>query len=247
MKTITIVGTGNVGTHLFKAFSTVTGLTVDLVNSRQPDISRLQSDFIIIAVSDKAIATVAKAIANKTPGYDGIVAHTSGSVGMEILRPIFKHYGVFYPLQTFSKDIDIQDYRSIPVFVEGESEKMLGSLKELAGLFSGTVYPLTSDLRRQLHLASVFACNFVNAMYAISEDILKAEGIPFDVVRPLIEQTARKVTDHSPAECQTGPARRGDMEVIHSHEAMLGENEKLEKIYRTITDYIIEKYVVAGK
>lgn len=240
--TSAIVGEGNVGTHLIRALP-----GSKLFNSRTLDKLDSCFDFILITVSDKAIRPVAEKISLLLPSFSGIVCHTSGSVGMEILSTLFKNYGVFYPLQTFSKGIEIADYPSIPIFIEGNSTETLKKIGVLAKSTFNTVYHFSSDKRRCLHVASVFACNFVNAIYTVASDLLKENEIPFDVLKPLIAQTAAKVMNFPPEECQTGPAKRGDDEIIRAHLRSLGENSQNAKIYKTITDYITSHYAASCK
>lgn len=241
METTTIVGKGNVGSHLYKALRNICADAV-LVDSRTLERLDASSKIIIIAVSDSGIPEVARSIYLRIPDFKGVVAHTAGSVGMNVLKPYFGHYGVFYPLQTFSREVDIVNFREIPVFIEGADSHSSESLMKLAHTVSNSVYEYSSDLRRKLHLASVFACNFVNAMYSIAEDILEEDSIPFETVHALIWMTARKVLSRSPEECQTGPAHRGDLEVIASHLDALATSPEIAGIYRSVTDYILKKY-----
>lgn len=237
---IAIIGSGNVAFHLYKAFSDK-GLNVSLINSRT--IENLDDSFnsIIVSVSDKAISEVSDAIALRLPRYEGIVAHTAGSVPLDILLPLFHNCGVFYPLQTFNKNIPIPDFSIIPVFVEGNNEKALSLLQSLASSVSRNVYALDSEKREKLHLASVFACNFTNAMYGVADEILKDTGIPFSALLPLIERTAAKVHETSPSDCQTGPAIRGDYSVMQHHLEMLASHPDLQRLYSLVSSLISSK------
>lgn len=237
---IAVIGCGNVGTHISRAFRQC-GLKCELSSSR--DLKRVRCDFdvLILAVSDSAIEKVAETLFKQIKGFDGIVVHTSGSVSMEVLAPYFKNYGVFYPLQTFSRDIPMLHLEEVPIFLEANNEPTFKTLKKLAKEVFLHVYNLDSSVRKKLHLASVFACNFVNAMYTAASEILEAEGLPFDVVKPLIMQTANKVSVVSPALCQTGPAVRGDIEVVKTHISLLEANPELKEIYTKLTQYIIKK------
>lgn len=199
-------------------------------------------DLILLTVSDKAITVVAERVSQILKDYQGVVAHTAGSVSMEILAPFFKNYGVFYPLQTFSKDIGISDYREIPVFIEGNDHRNTCVLKDIARKIFDAVYDYSSVKRKKLHLASVFACNFSNAMFSIAEDILSKENIPFPVLHALIRMTAMKVMTDSPYCSQTGPARRGDHETLNEHIQDLSSYPELQSIYRLVSSYIENKY-----
>lgn len=199
-------------------------------------------DILIFAVPDTAIKAVAYSVSISIPHFKGVVAHTAGSIGIKILEPLFKRFGVFYPLQTFSKDIEIEKYEEIPVFIEGNDIFTTAELKKLATEISNNVYNLDSTTREKLHIASVFACNFVNGMYLIAEDILKKENIPFNVIHALVKQTASKAISVTPFECQTGPARRDDKITINKHLQLLESNAVLYNIYKLMSEYIINKY-----
>lgn len=239
---IAIIGTGNVGTHFFKALNGNPEHFVSLINSRNLEGLTPEFDLILLSVSDSVLKDVAEAVAGKMAGHDPIVAHTAGSVPMEILRPFFKNYGVFYPLQTFSKEIEIADYREIPIFIEGNSPIIVEKLREFAADFFDRQYILDSNKREKLHLASVFACNFSNAMYGIAEEILQENGLPFQVLLPLISQTADKVRRISPFHAQTGPARRGDTSVMDKHLSSLSDDSMKRDIYKALSELLLKKY-----
>ena len=239
---IAIIGTGNVGTHLFKALSGNSEYSVRLINSRNLEGLTPEFDLILLSVSDSVLKDVAEAVAGKVAGHDPIVVHTAGSVPMEVLKPFFKNYGVFYPLQTFSKEIEIADYREIPIFIEGKSPIIVEKLRGVAADFFDRQYILDSNKREKLHLASVFACNFSNAMYGIAEDILNENGLPFQVLLPLISQTADKVRRISPYQAQTGPARRGDTLVMDKHLSSLSDDSMKRDIYKALSELLLKKY-----
>lgn len=241
MKKIAIIGNGNVGTHLFKVF-TKKKKDVSLINSHSLEGLHPDFDYLIISVKDNAIEEVAKRISSMMSGFVGTVAHTSGSTGISVLAPYFKEYGVFYPLQTFSKDIPINDYSIIPVFIEGNNRQSTYNLRNLAKDVFAKIYELTSEKREMLHVASVFACNFSNVMYSIASDILKENEIPFEVLIPLLTQTTNKLNYSSPDECQTGPAIRGDVNIIKNHLALLAGKEDLQKIYKELSEFILKRY-----
>lgn len=236
---VLIIGEGNVGSHLCKAFRQ-SGIKVACVSSREFSGALLSynADIILLAISDAAIPEVARQLSGELPDFKGVVAHTAGSVGIGALEGYFLNYGVFYPLQTFSKEIDIPDYPSIPIFIEGNNSTSESALEALAKSTFKSVFQYPTEKRARLHLASVFSCNFVNALYAIAQQILQDEDIPFDVVKPLITQTARKVLTNSPVDCQTGPASRGDEAVIISHLNALSSHPQLQNVYSILSDYI---------
>lgn len=156
---------------------------------------------------------------------------------MELWKGLTPRYGVLYPMQTFSKQRDV-DFSALPFFIEASSPAELNLLRAVASALSSKVYEATSDQRRHLHLAAVFACNFVNHMYALSAQILEKHGIPFDVMLPLTDETARKIHELSPMQAQTGPAVRYDINVIDKHMEMLAEEKTLHELYKSISESI---------
>lgn len=234
--TVAIVGTGNVATHLCRAFERKAN--VFQVSPHSFEGMPLKPDFVIISVKDSVIAEVAKNL----PPTKGIVAHTSGSVSMTVLAPFANEYGVFYPLQTFSKDVPL-DYSEIPFFIEGNNPETTSALCKLARLISTDVHIADSEARKTLHLASVFACNFSNAMIGIGAEILADAGMDYHLLLPLLRQTVAKLEKLSPSEAQTGPAVRKDFPVINAHLKMLEEKDDpgLAEIYENLTNMIIIK------
>jgi len=233
MKQITIIGTGRVATHLCVALSDKVDELINVPSRTLEDLP-LTSDIYIIAVSDDAITD----LASRLPRLHGIVAHTSGSVPADALAPFTDQYGVFYPLQTFSKGDEL-DYSEIPVFVEGSAPEVVTELTWLASRFSRSVHEADSPRRRVLHIASVFACNYVNHLWTIAERLLAADSLSLDVLRPLIKATASKIQRMSPQEAQTGPAARGDRSIIDAHiKALEGTPE--QEIYRMLAESILQ-------
>lgn len=191
-----------------------------------------QADAIIIAVKDDAIDAVAAAIGD----YEGVALHTAGSVPMSIFSGNVKHYGVLYPMQTFTKGREV-DFRSVHCFIEGSDDTAYKVIREVAESISDNVHDMTSDNRRYLHLAAVFACNFTNHCYTLAADILEKRGIPFDTLLPLIDETAAKVHAVHPAAAQTGPAIRYDETIINAHIALL-DDEMKAAIYELLSQSI---------
>lgn len=229
---ITIIGGGNVASHLNIALKDKTETV--LVNPRTFEGMPESPNLIIIAVADKAIEEVAKRI-NKTEAF---VFHTSGSTPINILQDVGPNIGVFYPLQTFTRNFDLK-YEEIPIFIEASNKQTKEKLQQLASLVSPHIYEADSQKRKQLHLASVFACNFTNALAGIADKLLNDTGFDFSVLYPLMKATVRKLDKLSPREAQTGPAVRGDMEVIAMHLEMLEKyHPNLKNIYNLFTDYI---------
>ncbi|MDE6578545.1 MAG: DUF2520 domain-containing protein, partial [Muribaculaceae bacterium] len=165
----------------------------------------------------------------------------SGSIPATVLQNKADRYGVCYPMQTFTKGVDM-DYSSIPFFVEGDTDQTLSALKSLAALISESVMEADSEKRRLLHLASVFACNFTNHLIHIADTLLQEKGMDYKVLLPLIRQTVNKLSSASPAESQTGPAARNDLTVVNRHLEMLEDKPQLRNIYKEITDSIITQH-----
>lgn len=218
-------------THLYKAIKP--HREVCLINPRTLEGFPVNPEMVILSVSDKAIVEVA----NRLPHSDAIIAHTAGSVQMDVLNDISNKRGVFYPLQTFTKDVDL-NYEEIPVYVEGSDTETISALKELAATFTKTVKEADSDQRKKLHLASVFACNFTNALMGVSYQLLDEAGIDFSDILPLISQTVNKLKDKTPKEAQTGPAVRYDQKVIETHLRMLKSRPDFQDIYIQLTNLI---------
>ena len=243
---IVLLGSGNVATHLFKAFSATEGIRVKQVYNHSKNtlgyfqnktevithISEIvEADIYLMALKDDVIPDVATQLQDK----QGLVVHTSGSVALEALKGC-KRQGVLYPLQTFSKENEV-NYSEIPFCVEANNSEDLQLLKSLAGKISGKAYEINSVQRKKLHLSAVFVCNFVNHLYAVGEQICQKSNIPFDILKPLIAETANKVQHASPAKVQTGPAIRNDQSTINGHLQLLESNENKE-IYQLLTTAI---------
>lgn len=242
---IILIGAGNLATSLGKAlldaghdilqvFSrTVESATklADLCGAAPVnDISKVRddADLYVLSVKDSVLAELIPQLCKGKESH--VFVHTAGSVSMDVFQGMAIHYGVFYPMQTFSKS-RLVGFENIPCFVEGSDEFSLHLLDSLARELSNSVYHLSSADRKYLHLSAVFACNFVNHCYAISQDILGKHGIPFDVMLPLIDETARKIHELSPVDAQTGPAVRYDGNVIREQSLLLRDNPMLKEIY----------------
>ena len=236
IKRITIIGQGNVATHLSEVLA-ISGFDIYNVNSRTLANLRSDSDLYIISVSDDAI----KDVLLKMPKLPGIVAHTSGSVSIEVLSGSADRFGVFYPLQTFTKNIKLK-YDEIPFFIEGSNESVTEMLKTVALSISPKVYDADSQRRKCIHVASVFACNYVNHLWTIADEILKQQGLSIEVLFPLIDATVDKMHHLSPEKSQTGPAVRGDISIINSHLNYLEKSDDIKKIYEILANSILRKY-----
>ena len=245
---VSIIGSGNVAQHLIVAFSKTTDIELVQVFARKdaavahltsPDKiytnfnDIIAADLFIIAITDDAITEVSAAI----PFSNELVVHTSGSVSIEAInnknRP-----GVFYPLQTFSKSKEV-DFKTIPICIETKNEKDFEILEKVAKSISNTVYKINSEQRKALHIAAVFVCNFVNHLYQIGNDICIENDLPFDILKPLIQETANKILTLSPNQAQTGPAKRKDIQTINAHLNFLSDDNQKE-IYKMLTKSIID-------
>ena len=195
------------------------------------------ADIYIISVTDNALCEVAAAVAKCFP--DALLLHTAGSIPMEALHEAgATRYGVLYPMQTVNKN-NVTSLRNITTFIEGCDENVTAQIEKTALLVSKKVVYATSQQRCSLHVAAVFACNFSNAVYNMAYELMQRNGLPFDAMLPLIDEAARKVHRMSPIEAQTGPARRGDGNVMNAHMAML--DSELANIYETLSNYIMKR------
>ncbi|WP_264564026.1 Rossmann-like and DUF2520 domain-containing protein [Flavobacterium sp. N3904] len=243
---ITIIGSGNVAQHLIDAFAKSNAVEIIQVYSRsQKQISPLldsskitndwnalaQADLYIIAVSDDAIASVS----SQLPFENRLVVHTSGSASLATLDDKNRK-GVFYPLQTFTKGKAI-DFKTIPFCLETQFENDYEILKKVSQSISDNVYKIDSHQRKALHVAAVFVNNFTNYLYQLGNDICQENHVPFDILKPLILETAEKLLTLSPKDAQTGPAKRNDISTIEAHESFLS-NENQSTIYKILTQSI---------
>ena len=195
------------------------------------------ADIAIISVADYALRDVAAAVAQCFPS--ALLLHTAGSIPMTALREAgATRYGVLYPMQTVNKNSPVS-LRNITTFVEGCDDAVTAQIEKVAAMLSDKVVYATSEQRCSLHVAAVFACNFPNAVYNMAYELMQRNGLPFDAMLPLIDEAARKVHRMSPLEAQTGPARRGDENVMNAHKSML--DSELANIYETLSNYIMKR------
>lgn len=248
MISISLIGFGNIGKQLFKAFNKKEGVTVKQVYSPslKPQkkgktsfinvIENLQkSTIFIIAISDDEIGSFSE----KIPFENELVVHTAGSVSMKALASKNRR-GVFYPLQTFSEGSKIK-WKEIPVCVEAENEKDLELLMRLGYLLTKKVISLSSEKRLQLHLGAVWVNNFSNHLFHLAEDFLNDAQLDFDLLKPLIKETVNKIKKSSPSKVQTGPAKRNDQKTMEAHLELLN-NPKHKEIYKLLSESIQQKF-----
>ena len=240
---IVLIGQGNVATNLHHAFA-LKGLRTRMVSSREGLDSLPAADVYIYAVRDEALPQVVQRIAEESqkPANTHLRAalhlHTSGTMPISVFSNALPHAGVMYFFQTFSKAKLIDDFSQIPVFVEGKQIDDLSAIFTLAQTLTPRVYEASQHDRERLHVAGVFANNFTNHMYAIAADILKDTHIPFQVLLPLIDQTAEKVHHLSPHDAQTGPAKRHDEQVMNHHLSLLTTPEQ-KQLYTLLSKMIM--------
>jgi predicted short-subunit dehydrogenase-like oxidoreductase (DUF2520 family) len=251
---ITLIGSGKVATqlgfqlhHLGKTIPEVYSPNLKHAQSLASqieavaisDLSNLspQADLYIIAVSDNAIETVIKTIKINCK----TVVHTAGSIPLQILESLSPNHGVLYPLQTFTKEKTV-DFSRIPFCIEASNRITRSSLLNFAGQLSDDVRYISTQQRLLLHVAAVFVSNFSNLMYLMGEELLQTAGLPFDILNPLIEETAAKIGGILPHRAQTGPAVRNDEITIQKHLDLLKDFPDKQEIYKLLSEKIIRHF-----
>jgi predicted short-subunit dehydrogenase-like oxidoreductase (DUF2520 family) len=246
---VVLIGHGNVGSHLARVFKNTEGIQLRQIFStrkiendaaleeiRTNRLSKISSKaaVYILAVPDDKISSISKKLLLK----EKLVVHTSGSASIQVLSNKNRR-GVFYPLQTFSKGTPV-NFKEIPVCVEAHKIEDLLILLKLGNLISEKASKISSKERSEIHLAAVFINNFVNELYHISEDIMKKHTLDFDLLKPLIKETANKIQRLTPAQAQTGPAKRNDNKTIERHLEQL-EDKSQKSIYTLLTESILKR------
>ncbi|MBP6230449.1 MAG: DUF2520 domain-containing protein [Paludibacteraceae bacterium] len=237
MQELVVIGAGNVATHLAIALQKK-GVHIRQVVSRTEASAQAlaktlstsytckknevytDADIYICCVKDSEIATALAGI----PLQNKVVLHTAGSVSIDVLRPFSSNFGVLYPLQTFSKSKTV-DWQNIPLYIEGNSTETTEKIHTLATLLSNKVQVVNSDKRKDIHIAAVFSCNFVNHLYTLSAELLDKAGVDFKELLPLIQETSEKLDTLTPFEAQTGPAMRNDTLIMEEHMAQLAKKD----------------------
>lgn len=264
MKTV-LIGAGNVATHLGKALAAAGHDILQVCSRTMASAASLaqalgaaatddpgglttDADVYIFAVKDQALEELVGAVSKRLgpvgggrlaseasgEGREKLLLHTSGSMPLDVFRGKAPHYGVLYPMQTFSKQRDL-DFRAIPCFIEYNDAPSRQAIQSLASSITDMTYELSSEERKYLHLSAVWACNFVNHCYGVAHEILSRHHIPFEVMLPLIDETASKVHDLCPRDAQTGPAVRYDDNVIRAHLALLDGQPQLSQLYEQLS------------
>lgn len=253
VKKIVIIGAGNVGCHIARKLHTA-GYTISQVaGRRESNVLKLAADLdasysltfekiltgqdlYIMALPDEAM----EEILPRLPLTNELLVHTSGSVSMDLLQPYSENTGVFYPLQTFTRKRHI-DLKEVPILIEANRIDNENRLTAVAAKLSTDVRLIDSINRLYIHIAAVFASNFSNHMYDIAGKLLEEHGHDFDLMGPLILETARKAITMGPDNAQTGPAKRKDLNTMQKHISLLSDNAAAKEIYRIISESIIEK------
>lgn len=249
---IVLIGAGNVATHLGKALHEK-GYIIRMVYSRTIESARLlaeeigcpytteieyvdnDADIYIVSIKDSVLDLILPRLVRLNP--KALFVHTAGSVSIDIWKGLTDRYGVLYPMQTFSKQRKV-DFENVHFFIEANSLEDTETLKKTASSLSTHVFEASSEQRKYLHISAVFACNFVNHMYAICEQILSSNGLPFSAMLPLIDETAEKVHHLPPVMAQTGPAQRNDTNIMESHMKMLKNAPETALLYKLISENI---------
>ncbi|KAA6323284.1 hypothetical protein EZS27_027261 [termite gut metagenome] len=250
---IVFVGAGNLATHLAKAFyrnghrilqvysrteSSARALAEKVGADYTTDLHKLPTNDISLYAVSLTDSAFTELLPEMTTGREqALWVHTAGSLSIDVWENRVKRYGVLYPLQTFSKQREV-DFRNVPFFIEAAHKEDTEYLKTLVGSLSSKIYEADSEQRKNLHLAAVFACNFVNHLYALSADILETCDLPFELLLPLIDETARKIHELPPEYAQTGPAVRYDKNIMGKHLSMLTGQPEVQKIYRLLSENI---------
>lgn len=249
---VVVIGSGNVAESLAQAIAEAEDLglvqifarneergrkVAELANTEWSNTSLIEADLYLISVSDNAVEGCAKTL--HIP-QNAVVAHTAGCCSIDALAP-HTHRAVFYPFQTFSVGRKVNFAKGY-IFLEGATDHALQTVKEVAHRLTSKVEMADSARRAVIHLSGVFACNFANAMYANAAEVLASAGLPFDIVAPVIEETAEKAVGVlNPAATQTGPARRGDTQTLERHRKMLADKPLTKEIYDKISEDICER------
>lgn len=254
---VSFIGSGNLAWHLAPALDNA-GFVIKEVYSRNHrhaealtgrlyqaevkaslDFSTSDSSVFIVAVNDDSISDIAREIILPD---DAVLAHTSGSVPLNDLQfAATANIGVFYPLQTFSKSKKV-DFKQTPIFIESNNDETKRTLLSLAKAISNNVKVISSEERKALHVAAVFASNFTNHMLMLSQKIMEQNSLEFDWLKPLIIETINKSMQVGPEAAQTGPASRGDIETLEKHMAFLQNDPDLSEVYQIISQHIINHY-----
>lgn len=249
---ITIIGSGNVATHFGAALKNAGHKIVQVYSPNMHNAALLayhigaqavddvqhitdDVDMFLISVKDDVIEDVARQLSS----HQKLTVHTSGATPLDVISKHNQFAGVLYPLQTFSKVREV-DFKQVPICIEAVDAGVHNILHTLASTLSANVYDVDTNGRKILHLAAVFACNFPNNLYAVAQQLLAAHNLDFNLLRPLILETAQKVQHSFPGEVQTGPAVRNDKKTMDAHMALLQNNAEVQQLYSLLSQSIIK-------
>ncbi|MDR1667609.1 MAG: DUF2520 domain-containing protein [Bacteroidales bacterium] len=250
MQTV-MIGAGNVAVHLSKALQEKGNPVVQVYSRSAPSAAALagmldtdyttsvrelrrDAELYVMAVSDDAVPEVLSTL----PLTEQLIVHTAGSVPIGVFDKKMHNYGVLYPLQSFSKQHAV-DLSGVPVFLEANTPSNLKILWDVAEKIFSEVYEATSEKRLLLHVAAVFASNFTNSLYGVAAQLLQTSGFAFDVLCPLVMETARKAAaSGNPVHVQTGPARRNDQNVLCKHIELLAAYPQWQQLYLQLSETI---------
>jgi predicted short-subunit dehydrogenase-like oxidoreductase (DUF2520 family) len=252
---IVMIGAGNLAIHLSKALQDAGNDLIQVFSRSEKSAAwlagvlktdyttaihnvRPNAELYIIAITDDAIPEIVSCL----PFTERLVVHTAGSIPRDVFAGKMRNYGIFYPLQSFSKACPV-DFAGIPVFLEANTPENLQTLQSLAEQISSNVSELSSEKRLLLHLAAVFGSNFANSLYEIAAQITEKAGLTFDVLSPLLSETLRKATNaHHPASVQTGPAKRNDRRVLQEHIDLLTAHPEWRQLYVQMSECIRQQH-----
>ncbi|MDN3580280.1 Rossmann-like and DUF2520 domain-containing protein [Mucilaginibacter flavus] len=252
---LTFIGSGNVATHMAAAFKNAGHRIVQVYSPNLHNASLLayhvgaaatdniadisaDTGLFIISVKDDAIEQIAQTLAS----HQKLMVHTSGATSLDVLLKYTDKAGVLYPLQTFSKTREV-DFLNVPLCIEAASDSIYADLQQFAATVSNRVYSINSAGRKILHLAAVFACNFPNYLYGVAQQLLAHHQLDFNLLRPLILETAEKVQQQAPASVQTGPAVRNDQSTMAAHLQLLHDEPQMQAIYTLLSQAIIKNNI----
>lgn len=254
IKKVVLIGAGNVAVHLGQALSNA-GIKIIQVAGRseaqveelagqlacsytlQPHNLKIDADIYILAVNDESYGKVLE----EFPLEGKFLIHTSGSLPIDMFKEHTKNYGCIYPLQSFSREQQV-DLQEVPLFIEGSNDKSADALYSISGMISKRVVSATGFERTLLHLAAVFANNFVNHLYTLASDLLDHHALSFEHLEPLIRMTTQKVLASSPMDVQTGPAVRNDTIIIKKHLELLNFSPEMKKLYAALSEDIQKRH-----
>ena len=248
-----VIGAGNLGTRLSIALSEVGHRALQIINrSKEKGVSLAQklgaeyssdliisksADIVFIATNDDSIPEIIP----KLSTCDSLIVHVSGSTPISIFESHVKNFGVFYPLQSFTSDVEV-DFKKIPFLIEASNSQNFNILNNIANSLSDKVFSLDSDTRLKCHLAAIIAANFSNHFIALGEQMLEETNLPKDIIHPLMDEMFMKIKMHGAEKAQTGPARRLDMITLEKHKEILNNNPSLQNLYTFVSDSIINFY-----